>query len=182
MERGALPLTPTTHASSCSHSHKEVLICHRSATRLPVWPGCRCPASSTTSTLTPCQQCSTGVRRLPCWCCCPARSERQQALFRQQGEAFVALAFSEGPRSVVCLVTHLLLVTPVNAGAGLRSQLPRLVDCMDAYFVTLGADVTLGGALLEAAQVRVEPGVFAHGGGDWQGCAFRHRWLLEVTP
>ena len=112
----------------------------------------------------------------------PGAQERQQALFRQQGEAFVALAFSEGPRSVVCLVTHLLLVTPVNAGAGLRSQLPRLVDCMDAYFATLAADVTLGGALLEAAQVGVEPGVFAHGGGDWQGCAFRHRWLLEVTP
>ena len=92
----------------------------------------------------------------------------------------MALAFSAGPRSVVCLVTHLLLVTPVGGGGG--GRLPKLVDCMDSYFATLAADVTLGGALLEPAQVSVEPGIFEQGGGAWQGCAFRHRWLLEVLP
>ncbi len=112
----------------------------------------------------------------------PGTREREPSLFRQQGEAFVALAFSEGPRQVICLVTHLLLVTPLNAGAGLRSQLPTLVDCMDAYFAALGADVTLGGALLEPAQLSVEPGVYIHGDTEWRGCAFRHRWLLELQP
>ena len=111
----------------------------------------------------------------------PGAQERERALFQPQGEAFTALAFAAGPRTVTCLVTHLLLVAPLGAGAGLRSRLPDLVDCMDRYVAALGADVTLGGALLEAAQLRVEPGIFRHGGVDWQGCAFRHRWLLEVT-
>jgi len=110
----------------------------------------------------------------------PGMRAAQQPLFQQQGEAFGALTFSAGPRNVACLVTHLLLVAPAGAGRG--SRLPRLVDCMDSYFAALAADVTLGGALLEATQLQVEPGIFSHGGGAWQGCAMRHRWLLELQP
>ena len=106
----------------------------------------------------------------------------EQTLFRQQGEAFAGLTFSAGPRQLTCLVTHLLLVAPVNSGADLRRGLPTLVDCMDACLAALAADVTLDDALAAATQLSVEPGIFHYGGVDWQGCAFRHRWLLELQP
>jgi hypothetical protein len=77
-------------------------------------------------------------------------------------------------------VTHLLLVAPVSLGRGARSHLPTLIDLVDAYFTALGANVTLGGALLEAARVRVEPGIYRYGGADYHGCAFRHTWVIQV--
>ena len=100
--------------------------------------------------------------------------------FKQRGHGFEAVAFGSGPRTVTYTVTHLLLVAPVSAGKGLRSHLPLLIDLIDDYFAALGADVTLGGALLEPAQVRVEPGVFKHGDIDYHGCAFRHTWVMAV--
>jgi hypothetical protein len=102
------------------------------------------------------------------------------ALFKQRGKGFEAVAFSNGARTVTYTVTHLLLVAPVSAGAGLRSHLPLLIDLIDDYFAALSSDVTLGGALLEPVQVRVEPGTFAHGDLLYHGCAFRHTWLMEV--
>jgi hypothetical protein len=99
-------------------------------------------------------------------------------LFKERGGGLEPLAFAEGTRTLVCTVNHLLLVAPVGAGAGLRTHLPLLVDLMDAYFDALGADVTLGGALLEPAQVRTQAGVFPRGGAVYHGCAFRHRWVL----
>ncbi len=98
----------------------------------------------------------------------------------QQGQGFEALAFSAGARTITYSVTHLLLVAPVSAGAGLRSHLPLLIDLIDAYFAALGDAVTLDGALLEPARVRVEPGTFTHGEAHFHGCAFRHTWLLAV--
>lgn len=105
---------------------------------------------------------------------------QDDALFKRRGEGFRALAFSEGERSVNYVVTHLLLLSPTGAGKGLGGSLPALIDLIDAYFDSLGADVTLGGALLEPAQVRVEPGVYTVGKTVFHGCAFRHSWLLAV--
>ena len=96
------------------------------------------------------------------------------------GEGFSALAFSNGARTVTVQVTHLLLTAPVSSGRGPASHLPTLVDRVDAYVSTLAADVTLSGALLEPAHVRVEPGQYTYGGLTYHGCAFQHEWLIEV--
>ena len=117
--------------------------------------------------------------QLPALLVLPVEVE-DDALFKQRGIGFEAVAFASGPRTVTYTVTHLLLVAPVNAGVGLRSHLPLLIDLIDDYFATLGADVTLGGALLEPARVRVEPGVYTHGDIDYHGCAFRHTWVMAV--
>ena len=117
--------------------------------------------------------------QLPALLVLPVEVE-DDALFKQRSAGFEAVAFSGGPRTVTYTVTHLLLVAPVNAGRGLRTHLPQLIDLIDDYFAALGSDVTLGGALLEPAQVRVEPGVFEHGHAHYHGCAFRHTWLVEV--
>lgn len=102
----------------------------------------------------------------------------RETLFRERGGGFEPLAFAEGTRTLTCTVNHLLLVAPVRAGAGLKTYLPLLVDLMDAYFVAMGEDVTLGGALLEPAQVRTQAGLFPRGGTMYHGCAFRHQWVL----
>ncbi len=106
---------------------------------------------------------------------------QDEALFKRRGEGFIALAFSEGERTVNYVITHLLLLAPASAGKGLSGNLPGLIDLIDAYFDSLGADVTLGGTLLEPARVRVEPGIFSYGGTPYHGCAFRHSWLLAVA-
>ena len=100
--------------------------------------------------------------------------------FRERKDSLQTAAFSGGTQSVYYTVTHLLLVAPSEAGLGLRSQLPRLVDLIDGYTAALSADVTLGDQLLAPARVGVEPGVFPYGERDFYGCAFRHTWLLEV--
>jgi hypothetical protein len=99
---------------------------------------------------------------------------------QKSGAGFEAIAFSAGPRSVTYTVAHLLLVAPEEAGRGTRSHLPRLIVLIDAYFSALGADVTLGGLLLEPARVRVEPDVFPYGHTTWQGVAFNHIWVIQV--
>lgn len=103
-----------------------------------------------------------------------------QRLFRDRGSGFETLAFSDGPRSVTYLVTHLLLVAPVAAGVGLRAHLPGLVDRIDAYFAALSITPTLGGELLEPARVRVEPGTFTYMEVRYYGCAFRHTWVVAL--
>lgn len=97
-----------------------------------------------------------------------------------RGVGFEAVAFGEGARTVTYSLTHLLLVAPVAAGRGLRSQFPALIDLIDAYFGALAQDVTLGGRLLEPARVRVHPGIFTHGGVAYYGCAFVHTWVMGV--
>lgn len=74
----------------------------------------------------------------------------------------------------------MLLVAPGDAGLGLRSHLPRLIDLIDSYTAAISADVTLGDSLLTPARVSVEPGVYRYGERDFYGCAFRHSWLLEA--
>jgi hypothetical protein len=108
------------------------------------------------------------------------RETGDRGLFPQRGAGFETLGFSSGVRTVTYSVTHLLLAAPVGAGSGIRSHLPPLIDLVDAYFGALGAAVTLGGTLLEPAQVRVEPGIFAYGSGEYYGCAFRHTWVVAV--
>ena len=100
--------------------------------------------------------------------------------FRERRDSLQTAAFSGGTKTVYYTVTHLLLVAPSEAGLGLRSHLPRLVDLIDGYTAALSADVTLGDQLLAPARVGVEPGVFPYGERDFYGCAFRHTWLLEV--
>jgi hypothetical protein len=100
--------------------------------------------------------------------------------FPQRGSGFTAVAFADGARTVTYTITHLLLVAPVPAAQGRRAHLPRLVDLIDDYFAALGEDVTLGGALLEPARVRVEPGTFTYDEALYHGCAFQHTWVLAV--
>jgi hypothetical protein len=106
--------------------------------------------------------------------------DTQERLFQERGKGFSTVAFHQGARSVTYAVLHLLLIAPLESGTGMRSHLPSLIDGMDAYFSALGDDVRLGGALLEPAQVKVEPGIFHLGGVDYVGCAFRHTWLIDV--
>ena len=101
-------------------------------------------------------------------------------LFRERKDSLQTAAFSGGAKSVYYSVTHLLLAAPAEAGLGLRSQMPRLVDLIDSYTAALSADVTLGDQLLAPARVGVEPGRFPFGEREFYGCAFRHTWLLEV--
>jgi len=105
---------------------------------------------------------------------------KDRRLFRERGRGFEAVAFSDGVRTVTYTVTHLLLVAPAAAGRGLQTHLPTLIDLIDSYFAAIGDDVTLGGALLEPAQVAVEPGTFAYGGVDFIGCAFWHTWVMQL--
>ena len=101
-------------------------------------------------------------------------------LFRERTESLQTVAFSGAAKSVSYSVTHLLLAARAEAGLGLRSHLPRLVDLIDSYTATLAADLTLGDRLLAPARVSVEPGIFPYGEREFFGCAFRHTWLLEL--
>lgn len=103
-------------------------------------------------------------------------------LFEERSQGFEAVAFSGGAHTVQMVVHHLLLLTPLASAGGWSVALPTLVDQIDAYVQALAADPTLGGALLEPAQVQIEPGPVRYGGQDYLGCTFRHRWLLAVTP
>lgn len=105
---------------------------------------------------------------------------QEERPFQERGKGFQTVAFSSGVKTVTYSVTHLLLVAPAAQSKGIRAHLPALVDRIDSYFAALAGDVTLGGALLEPASVRVEPGVFTFGGVDYYGCAFRHTWLIQA--
>ena len=120
--------------------------------------------------------------QLPVLLVLPIETEtiRHRALFSERGSGFQTVAFSDGVKTVTYSVTHLLLVAPSAAGSGLRSHLPDLIDLIDNYFSALAATITLGGKLLEPAQVRVDPGLFDYGGVEYVGCAFRHTWLVAV--
>jgi hypothetical protein len=115
--------------------------------------------------------------QLPALLVLPARQQQQR---QQQGAGFEALAFSAGARTVTYSLDHLLLVAPLDSGRGSRSHLPALIDLIDAYFTALGADVTLSGALLEPARVRVEPGIFSYGHAKYHGVAFQHTWIIQI--
>lgn len=117
--------------------------------------------------------------QLPALLVLPGRVERE-GVAAGPGEGFQAIAFSGGARTVAYRVTHLLLAAPMSAGAGARTHLPAVVALIDAYFSALAADLTLNAALLEPAAVQVEPGLYAYGGVRYFGCAFEHRWLIEV--
>jgi hypothetical protein len=118
--------------------------------------------------------------QLPALLVLPGETPDEELTLNQHGTGFTATAFGSGARTVTYVITHLLLVAPVSAGKGLRSHLPTLIDLIDAYFAALGAAVTLSGALLEPAQVRVEPGIFKHGESEYHGCALRHTWVIQA--
>src|SRR5436190_2555384 len=99
---------------------------------------------------------------------------------RTPSEGFQSIAFSSGSRTVTVTITHLLLVAPSEAGRGVRTHLPKVVDLMDTYCAALAADPLLNNTLLEPAQVHVEPGDFTYGHTTYHGCAFRHTWVIQV--
>lgn len=104
----------------------------------------------------------------------------EESALKPRGVGLQTIAFSSGPRTVTYGVTHLLLVAPVEAGRGLKTHLPRVIDLIDAYFTAFSANITLSDKLLKPAQVRVEPGTFTYGGIQYHGIAFRHMWLVQV--
>ena len=117
--------------------------------------------------------------QLPALLVLPIELERER-LFRRREDSLQTAAFSGGAKEIAHSATHLLLVAPGEAGLGIRSCLPRLIDLIDRYTAAIAADVTLGGTLLTPARVSVEPGVYRYGERDYYGCAFRHSWLLEA--
>lgn len=117
--------------------------------------------------------------RLPALLALPGDLDRD-GLFRERGDGLHQVTLDGVAHAVGCTATHLLLTAPVSAGAGMRSALPGLVTLIDAYIATLAADMTLGGALAQPAQVAIEPGQFTYGGVAYHGCAFRHRWVLAL--
>ena len=100
--------------------------------------------------------------------------------FTEPTAGLQTVSFSGSARTVQYTVTHLLLVALTDSGLGIRSHLPRLVALIDSYMSTVGADVTLGSALLVPTRVGVEAGVFPLGGREFYGCAFRHVWLMAI--
>ncbi len=117
--------------------------------------------------------------QLPALLVMPIELERER-LFRRSEDSLHTAAFSGGAKTILHSATHLLLVAPEDAGLGLRSCLPRLIDLIDSYTAAVSADVTLGDTLLTPARVSVEPGIYTYGERDYYGCAFRHSWLLEA--
>lgn len=103
---------------------------------------------------------------------------RGGALFDRAGGGFDDAAFAGAAAAVTQIVTHLLLAAPELAGRAGRAQTAALID---AYAAALRADSTLGGRLAEPARVRIEPGVYTHGGVRYYGCAFRHSWVMELA-
>lgn len=104
----------------------------------------------------------------------------RRPLFGERAGGFEAPAFRGGAATITLHPWHLLLVAPLGEGFGLRSHLPPLVDLLDAYFVALAADLTLGGRLLEPTQLQAEIGVFPYGGVEFHGCLLRHVWKLAL--
>lgn len=105
---------------------------------------------------------------------------QDDSLFQEGGQAFEAVAFSAGTKTVEYVTTHLLVIAPAKRGKGLREHLPLLITCIDNYFTALGADVTLNDALEHPANVRVEPKLYTLGDTQYIACAFRHRWIIAV--
>ncbi|MCY4145747.1 MAG: hypothetical protein OXE95_02385 [Chloroflexi bacterium] len=104
----------------------------------------------------------------------------EQRFFREWRDSLGASAFRGGVKQTSYTVTHLLPFAPRESGLGIRSHLPRLVLLIDNYMGALALDSTLGGMLRLPAEVSIEPGIFAYGEREFYGCAFRHRWTLEV--
>lgn len=117
--------------------------------------------------------------QLPALLVLPLDTERE-SLFREKGEGFETVAFSNGTRTVSYAVTHLLLIAPEASGIGLKQHLPDLISAIDAYFAALSANLTLNDTLLIPPQVRVETGIYDYGGVRYIGCAFRHLWSIGV--
>ena len=122
---------------------------------------------------------SLGRGQLPALLVLPIELERER-LFQPREEGLGTAAFSGAAKSVNYRVTHLLLVAPTEAGLGIRSYLPRLIELIDSYTAAIAADITLADTLLVPARVNVEPGSFTYGDRDFYGCAFRHAWLLAT--
>lgn len=104
--------------------------------------------------------------------------KQTDSFYQERGLAFTAAAFANGTKSARFVVNHLLLLAPVKQGEGMRDHLEALADSIDAYMEAIAADLTLGGALEEAANVSIETGIFSHGTGQYYGCAFRHTWII----
>lgn len=100
----------------------------------------------------------------------------------EQGSAFITLGFSDAPATAEYTLTHLLLISPYETPHGLRVQLPRLATLIDAYSAAIAGNPRLNDTLHLPAKIRIDPGIVTYGGTQYVGCAFRHRWLISVTP
>jgi hypothetical protein len=63
-----------------------------------------------------------------------------------------------------------------------RVTLPNTVALIDTVIAVYAANVTLNDTLALPLHVTVDTGRFTYGGVTYHGCAFRHRWTLEVAP
>jgi hypothetical protein len=118
--------------------------------------------------------------QLPALLVMPIDSQEDK-LFRERGMAFEGIAFGSGTKTARFVVTHLLLLAPVEKGKGMREHLSLLADSIDAYTAALAADITLSDAIEEAVQVRIETGIYRLGQSQYYGCAFRHSWVIGVS-
>lgn len=123
---------------------------------------------------------SLSSAQLPALLTLPIELERER-LFQQREDSLQTAVFSGAARSVAHRATHLLLVAPVDAGLGMRSHLPQLIELIDKYTAAIAADITLGESLSLPARVSIEPGSFRYGDQEYYGCAFRHAWQLAIS-
>ena len=110
----------------------------------------------------------------------PLLPARTIIVFRVQSMPICRAAVRLTSATVTVTITHLLLVAPTEAGRGVRTHLPKVVDLMDTYCAALAADPLLNNTLLEPTHVQVEPGDFTYGHTTYRGCAFRHTWTIQV--
>ncbi|MBN1679579.1 MAG: hypothetical protein JW966_04755 [Anaerolineae bacterium] len=88
--------------------------------------------------------------------------------------------FSAGHGTLTVRVTHVLLLSPVMAGGGLRGALPVLAAAVDDYAEALAADPTLDGALPVPLHFSLAAGVVVYAGIDYHGVRFTHTWTLHL--
>ncbi len=103
-----------------------------------------------------------------------------QRFFREWRDSLGTSAFRGGVKQASYVLTHLLALSPRETGLGIRSHLPQLVSLIDSYMGALAQDSSFAGKLRLPAEVSVEPGIYTYGEREFYGCAFRHRWALEL--
>jgi hypothetical protein len=105
-----------------------------------------------------------------------------QGLFSDGGTGLHLTRFSGDAGRLRFGLTHLLLVAPEQRTDTPRQILPTLVSLVDTTLQAIASNPRLNNTLAEPAQVRAEMGIFAYGETSFWGCAFRHEWILAVTP
>ncbi len=98
---------------------------------------------------------------------------------RKYGE--FGIATPSGSSALVnYLVTHMLLVSPIGAGKGVRSNLPNLVDLVDKYADAIRANPKLNGTLFTPTTYTVYLAPLSYGGCLYFAAQFWHVFTIEV--